>query len=372
MRLNKSKTTLFESFVHNLNEGSDYELYDEVFWIGAGNEIGATGKIVEFPEEGRMTIKWDDGDVNTYSLNHPNIQKATEYDNSFNECSKPKKDNKHTIKEDIQGGHTIKINGKDKTIYKDYYVVLSNSDGVDFTAEEFDTEDEADDWAKRQASYNGFGAFVHETESDEGIKYYDPGDMGYGDESDEESFTMYNDDYDKEVKVWKQDGKWYDEEGNRYMGYLSKQDVKNYFKGNWYELNEAIEQKYEKSNDDYNSLLRDVKKYTGSYTYMFGGSVPGEYLGYPITVKYFYYERPYDRTTYNLVINVLAPFNTGICYSVNDALEEEFEPLKYNRLSQKEIKEKIRQVIDRLNSEDEKENITESVNRNFKDFLKEK
>lgn len=94
MRLNKSNTTLFESFMHNLNEGSEYELYDKVFWIGAGNEIGATGKIIEFPEEGRMTIKWDDGDVNTYSLNHPNIQKATEYDNSFNECDKPKEEPK--------------------------------------------------------------------------------------------------------------------------------------------------------------------------------------------------------------------------------------------------------------------------------------
>ena len=41
-----------------------------------------------------MTIKWDDGDVNTYSLNHPNIQKATEYDNSFNECDKPKEEPK--------------------------------------------------------------------------------------------------------------------------------------------------------------------------------------------------------------------------------------------------------------------------------------
>lgn len=58
-----------------------------------------------------------------------------------------------------------------------------------------------------------------------------PEDMG-----DEESFTMYDEDSGKSVNVWKQDGKWYDDEGNRYMGYLSKQDVKNYFKGNWSEL----------------------------------------------------------------------------------------------------------------------------------------
>lgn len=56
------------------------------------------------------------------------------------------------------------------------------------------------------------------------------------DDADEDSFVMYNEDYDKEVKVWKQDGKWHDDEGNRYMGYLTKQDVKHYFKGNWHEV----------------------------------------------------------------------------------------------------------------------------------------
>lgn len=252
MRLNKSQT-LFESFMHNLNEGSEYELYDEVFWIGAGNEIGATGKIIEFPEEGRMTIKWDDGDVNTYSLNHPNIQKATEYDNSFNECDKPKeepkkanfrevfKSEKHIVNEDIKNGHLVSISGTDgveleKTVYKDYYVLLSNSEGKTFLCQEFEDEYQAEDWAKRQASYNGFGASVYQTEDDKMISYYDPEDMNPSEEDSDESFTMYNEDSDKEVKVWKQDGKWYDEDGNRYMGYLSKQDVKSYFKGNWHEV----------------------------------------------------------------------------------------------------------------------------------------
>ena len=58
-------------------------------------------------------------------------------------------------------------------------------------------------------------------------------------QEDEESFIMHNENSDKDVRVWKQDGKWYDEEGNRYMGYLSKQDVKNYFKGNWHEVKES-------------------------------------------------------------------------------------------------------------------------------------
>lgn len=58
-------------------------------------------------------------------------------------------------------------------------------------------------------------------------------------EDDEESFIMHNENSDKDVRVWKQNGKWYDEEGNRYMGYLSKQDVKNYFKGNWHEVKES-------------------------------------------------------------------------------------------------------------------------------------
>lgn len=53
---------------------------------------------------------------------------------------------------------------------------------------------------------------------------------------DSEEFTMYNPDYDKEVRVWKQDGKWYDSDGNRYMGYLTKQDVKSYFRGNYQEM----------------------------------------------------------------------------------------------------------------------------------------
>lgn len=170
-----------------------------------------------------------------------------------------------------------------------------------------------------------------------------PEDMG-----DEDSFTMYNSDYDKEVNVWKRDGKWYDDEGNRYMGYLSKQDVKNYFKGNWRELKEAVEQKYNKSNQDYNRFLNDVKKYTGSYDYLFGGKVDTECYGYPITVKYFYYNRPYVGGGYNIVVNVLTPMDSLAGDGIQEAIENAFERNSKTKLSQKEIKDKIVQVVSSL------------------------
>lgn len=57
----------------------------KVYWIGAGNEISAEGEIIDFPVDGRMTIKWDDNTQNTYSINHPGIILADNYDNSVNE-----------------------------------------------------------------------------------------------------------------------------------------------------------------------------------------------------------------------------------------------------------------------------------------------
>ena len=76
-------------------------------------------------------------------------------------------------------------------------------------------------------------------ETDKAVKFYEKSYKDEEQEDDEESFIMHNENSDKDVRVWKQDGKWYDEEGNRYMGYLSKQDVKNYFKGNWHEVKES-------------------------------------------------------------------------------------------------------------------------------------
>lgn len=113
------------------------------------------------------------------------------------------------------------------------------------------------------------------------------------------------------------------------------------------ELNEAIEQKYEKTNPDYNRFLKDVKHYTGSYIYLFGGKVSAEYHGLPITVNYFYYNRPYAEGGNNVVINVLSPYGTCL-YSLHDAINEAFEKNSKTRLSNKEIKDKILEVINSM------------------------
>lgn len=56
-----------------------YKKGDTVYWIGAGNEISAEGQIIDFPDKERMTIKWDDGEVNTYSIGHPDIEHEDDY-----------------------------------------------------------------------------------------------------------------------------------------------------------------------------------------------------------------------------------------------------------------------------------------------------
>lgn len=60
----------------------------KVYWIGAGNEISAEGEVIDFPVDGRMTIKWDDNEQNTYDVTHPNIILADNYDDSVNESEK--------------------------------------------------------------------------------------------------------------------------------------------------------------------------------------------------------------------------------------------------------------------------------------------
>ena len=78
-----------ESRYGSVNEsaGRVFKVNDTVYWVGAGNEIGSTGTVIDIPAEGRMTIKWEDGDVNTYSMSHPDIQHEDDYDNWFNEDS---------------------------------------------------------------------------------------------------------------------------------------------------------------------------------------------------------------------------------------------------------------------------------------------
>ena len=63
----------------------------KVYWIGAGNEISAEGEVIDFPVDGRMTIKWDDNEQNTYDITHPNIILADNYDNSVNESEESNK-----------------------------------------------------------------------------------------------------------------------------------------------------------------------------------------------------------------------------------------------------------------------------------------
>lgn len=115
-------------------------------------------------------------------------------------------------------------------------------------------------------------------------------------------------------------------------------------------LNEAIEQKYNKSNPDYDGFLKNVKKYTGSYDYLYGGKVDTECHGYPITIKYFYYNRPYVGGGYNLVTNVLTPMNSLAGDSIQDAVDNAFERNSNTKLSQKEIKEKIINAVASINN----------------------
>lgn len=94
--------------------------------------------------------------------------------------------------------------------------------------------DEDHSWAKSVCSKCGKVV-------DPYIEVGDNSDSDY--EDNEESFSMYNSNTDKTVKVYKSnDGKWHDSDGNTYMGYLSKTDVKSYFKGNWIEESENLKE----------------------------------------------------------------------------------------------------------------------------------
>lgn len=73
--------------------------------------------------------------------------------------------------------------------------------------------------------------------------------------SDDDSFTMVKG--DRTVTVQKDDsGKWVDSDGNRYMGYLSKEDVKSYFKGCWEESNSEPKRRDEYESKVYGSDVR--------------------------------------------------------------------------------------------------------------------
>ena len=118
-------------------------------------------------------------------------------------------------------------------------------------------------------------------------------------------------------------------------------------------INEAIEQKYEKTNDNFKSFLRDVKHYTGSYDYEFGGKVNATCQGQPITVQYFYWNRPFLGGGYNLEANVLTPIGYyELGKDIQEAVDNAFEKNSKEYLSQKEIKQKILDAIASLDKEE--------------------
>lgn len=112
--------------------------------------------------------------------------------------------------------------------------------------------------------------------SDEAYKEYKDNSDDY--KQEDEEFYMLNKDTDEKVRVYKDGNRWYDSDGNRYMGYLSKEDVKAYFKGNWEELNEFEDNSTEViknviksknlpngtkvssiTDDTFNSIVKDVQ-----------------------------------------------------------------------------------------------------------------
>lgn len=112
--------------------------------------------------------------------------------------------------------------------------------------------------------------------SDEAYKEYKDNSDDY--KQEDEEFYMLNKDTDEKVRVYKDGNRWYDSDGNRYMGYLSKEDVKAYFKGNWEELNESEDNSIEViknviksknlpngtkvssiTDDTFNSIVKDVQ-----------------------------------------------------------------------------------------------------------------
>ena len=77
---------------------------------------------------------------------------------------------------------------------------------------------------------------------------------------DDESFTMYNVNTDRTVRVYKDHNKWIDDDGNRYMGYLTKSDIKKYFKGNWIELDESEQLNEYGDTKDYSEDIQKLFK----------------------------------------------------------------------------------------------------------------
>ena len=115
-------------------------------------------------------------------------------------------------------------------------------------------------------------------------------------------------------------------------------------------VNEAIEPKYFKSNPNYNKGLKDIKHYSGSYDYLFGGKINTECYGHPIIIQYFYYEHPWPPVSDNLVVNVMSDMSSGFDPDfIHDAICSEFRRIAYEgKLTQKEVKDKILGIVSSL------------------------
>lgn len=285
MRLNNNRKSFFESFQSNLNESTlnsseaqafikkynsiygdlpvvkeDGTMYiDNIRLVGSGISKGIELKLYT---DNRMAIyneEWGlcyDGH-NIYNVEemsqywffdyfnnredfHNKIEKAVK--RLYKDVIQLKDSMNSKLSESAQGMANI-IWGTDASINDMSNKEKENLEAMDEAIGNF--EDSYNDGVITKTEFlrqvkliaSEFG--LNDEEGNNLYNFYSGSYEGTSEGDEDDSFTMYNNDTDKSVRVWKQDGKWHDEEGNRYMGYLSKQDVKHYFKGNWSELKES-------------------------------------------------------------------------------------------------------------------------------------
>ena len=192
---------------------------------------------------------------------------------SLDESTKLKEDSVHLITIPDEVKEAI-----ESEVYDDKNIVVKGSifKGNDFVVEARNelSDDEFTKIVDRiQYHFNNYGIVYDSIEDEDNnvVAYdckmtseaYEEYKANSDDNSDEdESFTMYNPNTDRTVRVYKDAGKWVDEDGNHYMGYLSKSDVKKYFKGNWVELDESEQlNEYGDTKDYSNEIEKLFKKW---------------------------------------------------------------------------------------------------------------
>ena len=183
------------------------------------------------------------------------------------------------------------------------------------------------------------------------------------DETSEESFTMTNG--NREVTVTKDDnGKWVDSDGNKYMGYLSKSEVKSYFKGNWKETKSALESaeksKVENAIDSQGKAITfnrndETFKYDGAYpdsTMKFANqsSKQIENLGTHIINELkkgnMTYDEAYDALQYG--VGGVKGIDAGQgFYHINDNIN--MKDILYGTAAQKKLENQMNYYIKELN-----------------------